>query len=291
MYSMTGYGKAEYSGDGIELTVELKTVNNRFLEVIPKYPRMFISSDDKIRKAVQQKIKRGRVELFVTYSDKRQLPKAVEVDISLAKGYMEAATALMKEFPSLEDDFTLTSLMRTPDVLSQTNTAENTEELEKILIETVQKACDNLNMMRQTEGEKLKGDLLKRIDTIGGIVDKIKKRAPLVAEDYAQRLREKVENYLAAVKPDETRLLQEVALFADKSNIDEELTRLYSHVSQFKSIVNEAEAGKKLDFLVQEFNREANTICSKANDIEITNAGLSLKCEIEKVREQIQNLE
>lgn len=291
MYSMTGYGKAEYSGNGIELTVELKTVNNRFLEIVAKYPRMFISLDDKIRKAVQQKVKRGRVEIFVTYADKRELPKNVDVDIALAKGYVEASKKLKEEFPALIDDFTLVTLMRTADVLSQGNNSDNIDEVGEILIDTLLKACDNLNSMRQTEGEKLKADLLKRVDTINGFVDSIKGRAPLVAEDYAERLREKVENYLSGVKVDEGRLLQEVALFADKSNIDEELTRLYSHISQFKSIINEAEAGKKLDFLVQEFNREANTICSKANDIEITNYGLGLKCEIEKVREQIQNLE
>ena len=160
-----------------------------------------------------------------------------------------------------------------------------------ILSKVLSDALDNLNAMRSAEGEKLKADILSRNDTIIGIVSEIETRAPLVKEDYAKRLKARVEELLGTTPYDEARLLQEVAIFADKSNIDEELTRLKSHTVQFKDIVKQQTSGKKLDFLVQEFNREANTICSKSNDLVITDCGLKLKCEIEKIREQIQNIE
>lgn len=291
MYSMTGYGKAEYKDGGIELTVELKTVNNRYLEIIAKYPRAFISLDDTIRKCIQSKLNRGRVETFITYADKREKLTSVEVDVQLAKGYVEASKILKSNFPDLVDDYTLTSLMRTQEVVTVGAGEDDLDEILPILKETILKACDNLNLMREKEGLKLKEDLLGRVEVVKSIVDKISLRAPAIKEEYRKKLTERVESYLQDVKPDETRLLQEVALFADKSNIDEELTRLYSHVAQFKEIIEEQGAGKKLDFLVQEFNREANTICSKANDIAVTGYGLDLKCEIEKIREQIQNIE
>ena len=180
--------------------------------------------------------------------------------------------------------------MRFPDVVTEA-LEEDDDTYKQILTDTLKAALENLNDMRRVEGEKLKADLAARITEVENIVCEIEKRAPLVKEAYKEKLKARVEEYLGGIKMDETRLLQEVALFADKSNIDEELTRLKSHISQFRQIINTENCGKRLDFLVQELNRESNTICSKSNDIVVTDCGLKLKCEIEKIREQIQNIE
>ena len=291
MQSMTGYGKAEYAQNGITLTVELKTVNNRFLDIIPKYPRAFISLDDLIRKTVQSKIKRGRVELFITYQNTNESGKTLVVDKSLAEQYVNLAKEFASDY-SLTNDFCVMSLMRSPDVVSEQMGEDGTEELEGILKQTLESALDNLIEMRTTEGAKLEKDILSRAETVEKLVLEVAERAPSIKADYETRLRTKMEEILGDVKYDETRLLQEVAIFADKSNIDEELTRLKSHISQLRDICkNGVDAGKKLDFLMQEFNRETNTVCSKSNDLEITRRGLALKNEIEKMREQVQNIE
>lgn len=290
MQSMTGYGKAEYNKDGINLLIEIRTVNNRFLDIVPKYPRVFLKFDDLIRKTISSKIARGRFELFVTLKDVREGVKSYLVDSGLAKGYYDAYIQLKNQFPDLTDDFSLTNILRLNDVVMQ-GTETDDSCYEQILVETLNNALDNLNQMRKIEGEKLKIDLLNRIETIQDLVAKIERRAPMIQQEYKKKLAEKIEEALNGVNYDESRLLQEVAIFADKSNIDEEITRLKSHISQFKVIVNGENAGRKLDFLIQEFNRESNTICSKSNDIEITDNALKLKCEIEKIREQIQNIE
>jgi len=290
MQSMTGYGKAEYNKDGINLLIEIRTVNNRFLDIVPKYPRVFLKFDDLIRKTISSKIARGRLELFVTLKDVREGVKSYLVDSGLAKGYYDAYIQLKNQFPDLTDDFSLTNILRLNDVVTQ-GTETDDSCYEQILVETLNNALDNLNQMRKIEGEKLKIDLLNRIETIQDLVAKIERRAPMIQQEYKKKLAEKIEEALNGVNYDESRLLQEVAIFADKSNIDEEITRLKSHISQFKVIVNGENAGRKLDFLIQEFNRESNTICSKSNDIEITDNALKLKWEIEKIREQIQNIE
>lgn len=290
MQSMTGYGKAEYNKDGITLLIEIRTVNNRFLDIVPKYPRVFLKYDDLIRKTISVKVARGRLELFVTLKDIREQGKTYIVDSGLAKGYYDAYLSLKKQFPDLTDDLTLTNFLRIPDVVTQ-GVETDDSIYEQILVETLENALDNLNAMRKTEGDKLKTDLLSRIDTVETLLKNIEVRAPLISKEYAEKLSERITDALKDVKYDEARLLQEVAIFADKSNIDEEITRLKSHISQFRTIVNGENAGRKLDFLVQEFNRETNTICSKSNDVELTDNALKLKCEIEKIREQIQNIE
>ena len=292
MRSMTGYGKAEYSLVGVSLTVELKTVNNRYLDLTPKYPRSFISLDDVIRKTVQKNLSRGRVDLFITYQDTTITDVNLDVDLPLAKAYVDANEKLSKEFPQLNNDLTITSLMKITDVIKSSQQTFNAQKIAPILEETVNNACINLNVMRDIEGAKLKEDLLKRVQNIKEIVDDIKLRAPKIAEEYREKLTERVKEVLSQSQIDETRILQETAIFADKCNIDEELTRLRSHVAQFKAICEgTGDIGKRLDFLVQEFNREANTVCSKSNDATVTDSALTLKCEIEKVREQIQNIE
>ena len=291
MLSMTGYGKAEYLENGITLTVELKTVNNRFLDIIPKYPRAFVALDDLIRKTVQAKLKRGRVELFVTYQNTNESGKTLTVDKSLADAYVNVSREFAKLYP-IADDFGVTSLMRCPDVVNEQFVGEDTEALAEILKNTLSSALDNLISMRKTEGDKLKNDILARAKTVESLVLEVNDRAPMIKAEYEERLRVKMAEILGDAKYDETRLLQEVAIFADKSNIDEELTRLKSHISQLREICeSEVDVGKKLDFLMQEFNRETNTVCSKSNDLEITRRGLALKNEIEKMREQVQNIE
>ena len=291
MFSMTGYGKGEYKEGGLELTCEIKTVNNRYLDVSVKMPRIFTAYEEVIRSLVREKLTRGHADVFVSFKDKREKPTALSADLGLAASYVAAAKALKEAFPDLTDDVTVSSVLRYPDVLRQDEIAAADDDLVFALKSALGEALDNLNAMRKTEGEKLKEDMLSRMATIETLVNQVSERAPLVAKEYKEKLLSRVKEYLDGVNVDEGRLLTEVAVFTDKSNIDEELTRLYSHIGQFREICKEGIVGRKLDFLVQEFNREANTTCSKSNDVAITRLGLALKNEIEKVREQVQNLE
>ena len=291
MLSMTGYGKGEYSAGGIEITCEIKTVNNRYLDVSIKAPRIFAAYEDVIRGMIRQKLTRGHADLYVSLKDKRERPTALTVDMALATSYVAAAKQLKEAFPDLPNDITLSSVLRYPEVLKQEDAQGLDEELTNALSIALNTALDKLNEMRAVEGAKLKSDMLSRMDTIEGLVATITERAPQIASEYREKLTTRVQEYLDGVQADEGRLLSEVAVFADRSNIDEELTRLRSHIEQFRSIAEEGIVGRKLDFLVQEFNREANTTCSKSNDVTITRTGLALKNEIEKIREQVQNLE
>lgn len=291
MQSMTGYGKAEYVENGISLTVEIKTVNNRFLDIIPKYPRAFVALDDSIRKTVQSRISRGRAELFITFSDTSEGSKKIVIDEGLCRQYVLASKTLCEKF-GVENDFTVTSLLRNPDCVSEEVSDDNAEKIGDILKRTLGFALDELVKMREIEGEKLKKDILARDDEVERLVGEISARAPKIKEEYSQKIKERMTEILGSADYDESRLLQEVALFADRTNIDEEITRLKSHISQLRAVCREdVDVGKKLDFLMQEFNREANTVCSKSNDIEITKFALALKNEIEKIREQVQNIE
>ena len=291
MLSMTGYGKGEYKEGGVELTCEIKTVNNRYLDVNVKAPRIFIAYEEEIRKLVRQKMTRGHADLFISLKDKREKPMAFSVDLSVAASYVSAAKTLKEAFPSLPDDVTLSSVLRYPEVLKQDDALAADEELITALKTAISAALDNLNAMRAVEGKKLEEDMLARVAVIEKTVEEIEKRAPQIKDEYREKLAAKSKDYLGDVQADEGRLLTEVAVFADKSNIDEELTRLHSHIAQFREICKEGIVGRKLDFLVQEFNREANTTCSKSNDVTITRLGLALKNEIEKIREQVQNVE
>ena len=291
MLSMTGYGKGAYEEDGVELTCEIKTVNNRYLDVSVKAPRVFVSQEEVVRGIVREKLTRGHADVFVSLKDKREKTTSLTVDTALVSALVAAAGTVRSEFPDLPDDLTLNSVLRYPEVLKQEDTVALDDTLIKALKTALSEALENLNEMRLVEGEKLKADMLSRVDTIEGMVEKISLRAPLVAAEYREKLTARVKEYLDGVNADESRLLTEVAVFTDKSNIDEELTRLRSHIAQFREICKEGVVGRKLDFLVQEFNREANTTCSKSNDVEITRLGLALKNEIEKIREQVQNIE
>lgn len=291
MLSMTGYGRGEYKEGGIELSAEVKTVNNRYLDVSVKCPRIFIAYEDVIRTIVREKLTRGHADVYISLSDKREKRRELYLDAATAISYAEAAEKIRELFPSAVNDFSVTAILRYPDVIKTDDVSSADDECVNALKSALNVALEKLNAMRGAEGVKLKEDMLSRMNTIEGLVNDIEKRSPLVAEGYRVKLEAKMKKILEGVEPDESRLLTEVALFTDKSNIDEELTRLHSHISQFRQICTENLVGRKLDFLVQEFNREANTICSKSNDLEITRLALALKNEIEKVREQVQNIE
>lgn len=290
MYSMTGFGKGEYREGGVELTVEIKTVNNRFLDVSVKSPRIFSAYEELIRSLLREGLSRGHADVYVTYTDKREKAKSLYVDMAVARSYVEAAKQIKEAFPDLMDDVTVSGVLRYPDVARQEEIAGADETLIEALRIALTAAVASLKEMRKTEGERLKKDLLARMQTIATLRDGIAERAPLVAEEYRKKLIERMNEYLEG-KIDESRILTEAAIFADKCNIDEELTRLSSHIVEFYNICASETVGRKLDFLVQEFNRECNTICSKSNDSQITAYALQMKNEIEKVREQIQNLE
>lgn len=291
MYSMTGFGRGEYKEGGIELVAEVKTVNNRYLDISVKCPKIFLGYEDTIRGIVRSRLTRGHADVFISFTDKRPKQRTLYIDEGAARAYAEAAERLSSLFPKLLNDFTVTALMRQSDIVRAEETAGADEELIAALRGALESALDKLNVMRATEGEKLAKDMLARVDAIERSVAAITERAPLVAEEYKNRLAEKVQSYLENVPVDEGRLLTEVAVFTDKANIDEELTRLGSHISQFRAICADELVGRKLDFLIQEFNRETNTICSKSNDLQITKLGLGMKNDIEKIREQVQNVE
>lgn len=291
MLSMTGYGRGEYREGGIQLSVEIKTVNNRYLDALIKAPRIFAAYEEVIRARVREKITRGHADVYVSLSDKREKKKTLELDEGVAASYIAAARRLSRLSSDIPFDVTATSLLRMPDVVVRDESQAADDELIAALTSALSSALENLNAMRFKEGEKLRADMLSRMDRIEQLVKMVAERAPLVAEDYRAKLKEKIEKYLQGATYDEGKLLTEVALFSDKSNIDEELTRLKSHIEQFRDICRSPIVGRKLDFLVQEFNRETNTICSKSNDITITKCGLELKNEIEKIREQVQNVE
>ena len=291
MWSMTGYGKGAYDEGGIELTCEIKTVNNRYLDVSIKAPRLFAAYEETLRSLIKEKLTRGHADVFISLKDKREKQTALTTDMALASAYVAAAQSLKEAFPHLTDDVTLSSVIRYPEVLKADDTQVLDDALINALTAAVKAALENLNAMRKMEGEKLKADMLSRMREIEKLVEQVAQRAPQVAAAYKEKLTARVQEYLSGAQIDESRILTEVAVFTDKSNIDEELTRLRSHIEQFRAICEEGVVGRKLDFLVQEFNREANTTCSKSNDVTITRLGLALKNEIEKIREQVQNVE
>ena len=291
MFSMTGYGKGEYKEGGIELTVEIKTVNNRYLDVSVKSPKSFNAYEEAVRSLVRGSLSRGHADVFVGFNDRREQAGRLTVDENAARAYVQAAQRLKELFPGIADDLTLTALLRGADVIRTEEDAADDEQVFAALTAALSAALEKLNAMRAREGEKLAADMLARMDTIETLVGEIAARAPCVAENYRAKLFERMREVLADAPVDEARLLSEAAVFADKCNIDEELTRLRSHISQFRAVCREERVGRKLDFLVQEFNREANTVCSKSNDLAVTNAALALKNEIEKIREQVQNIE
>lgn len=290
-YSMTGFGRGEASGQGYTISIEMKSVNNRFLEVNVKMPRILNILEDRMRKMVQEKIQRGRVDIFINIKETEEKKRLVKVDKELALSYdnslKELAELLNINYHS--DIYRIASL---PEVLTVEDDEIKAEDVWPYLQEALEAALHGLVAMRENEGLRLTNDITGRIDILRGITREIKERSVQIVPEYQERLRERLSLLLNDQALDETRLTMEVAILADRAAIEEEIVRLESHFSQFDHIVASGEAiGRKLDFLLQEMNREINTIGSKANDLEITRAVVAGKSELEKIREQIQNIE
>jgi len=289
--SMTGFGRGEYSQDGKEFTVEIKTVNHRYSDVFIKLPRQIGFLEDRVREMVGKAISRGKIDVFVTYFNYSDDSKYVTFDEVLAKSYISAVEALRDKY-GLKDDISVSLISRYPDVLKVEQNKEDEEALWSMLRIAVENALASLVTMRENEGEGLKSVLLDRASYIEGIIAEISKHAPEVPNEYKLKLEARIKDLLQQQVVDESRLATEVAIFADRCSIDEELVRLASHIGQMREALSMNQpVGRKLDFLVQEMNREINTIGSKANDLLITKNVVELKSEIEKVREQIQNIE
>lgn len=291
MKSMTGYGKGVVVKDGRELTVELKSVNHRFLDVSMRLPRVLSCIEDAVRQTIGERLVRGHVDVFVNYRNTRSDAKSVRVDGALLHAYVASARSA-NESLNLQDDLTLSNVLRLPDVTEIVPADEDADALIMLAKEATSLALNGLIGMRIAEGGRLRAALLSGVNTMDALRQEILARAPFVAEEYRSKLNERIESVLLNADIDRARLATEVALFADRCCIDEELVRLKSHIAQFRIYLDAAEpVGKNMDFLVQEMNRECNTIGSKANDAALTKSVLACKAEIEKLREQIQNVE
>ena len=291
IYSMTGYGSAKGTADSLEISIELKSVNNRYLDTSVRLPRSFIFAEEAIKAQVQKHISRGKVDVFVTVDASKSDDVVITVNDNLA---MEYANALkhISQLCGVADDVTATAVGRMPEVLSVEKKEADKEKLAQGIAEVMERAMCEFDSMRQREGEKLKEDILSRVDTIEQMVSFVEKRSPETVAEYRARLEQRMREVLDTVAVDDARLLTEAAIFADKVAVDEETVRLRSHFAQMRDMLSGASpVGRKLDFLIQEFNRETNTIGSKCNDKEITKTVVDIKAEIEKIREQIQNIE
>lgn len=289
--SMTGFGRGTSEGEASNFIVEIKTVNHRYFEINVRMPRTLISLEDNIRKYVNEKIKRGKVDILITQNQEIKEDINVVINEDLADNYVRALNKLRDKY-GLRDDISATTLARFPEVLIVQQKEEDLDKIWCTLLPAVDDAVNNLFSMREQEGEKLLTDITKRCECISNNIDIINKRVPEVSEEYRKRLLKKLEEILTERDMDENRIAMEVVLQADKSCIDEEIVRLKSHIGQVLNTFKLNEPiGRKLDFIIQEMNREANTIASKVNDLELTNVALEIKSDIEKIREQVQNLE
>ena len=289
--SMTGYGGAKGSAEGLSVSIELKSVNNRYLDVSVKLPRTMLFAEEPIKAAVGRHISRGKVDVFVTVDQSASDDMEVRVNEPLLKGYIEALSAAAEKF-GLQNDMTVMSLCRLPDVLSTDRREIDSSALMTGITEILERALTEYDAMRLREGEKLRDDVLTRLETISRLTGVVEENAPKTVAEYRARLEQKLQEVLATANIDESRVLTEAAIFADKIAVDEETVRLRSHISQLRGLTNgESPAGRKMDFLIQELNREANTIGSKCQNADIAHVVVELKAEIEKIREQIQNVE
>lgn len=295
--SMTGFGRGEYTDGKRNMVVEIKTVNHRYADITIKMPRRYSFAEDKIKSAIKAHLRRGKADVFIMVENIGDSDVSVQINEELAKQYLEKMVSLrdaLGEPEGFNDQLSLLQIAGLPDVIKTTPAAEDEEEIMQALLIPTLQAAQNLDKMRAAEGEKLAEDLLAKGENLKTLLDQIAARAPQVATDYTAKLRERITELIGnSVQIPEDRMLVEAAIFADKCAIDEEITRLNSHIMQLRDIVSTSNQpdGKKLDFLVQEMNREINTIGSKAQDIAIARTVVDVKAEIEKIREQIQNLE
>lgn len=289
--SMTGFGRGEVSEGKRKITVEVKSVNHRYLDVNMKMPKKLNFFESSIRGLLKEYMQRGKVDLFITYEDLSENNVNVTYHPEVAAEYMQYLKEMAEKF-SLDNDIRVSTLSRYPEVLTLDDVEVDEEGIWKSLEKALRAACTMFVDTRIKEGEHLREDLVEKLDEMLTIVSYIEERSPQIITEYKEKLAQKVQEMLADTKVDENRLLTEVTIFADKVCVDEEIVRLKSHIETTKNTLLEGGSmGRKLDFLAQEMNREANTILSKSNDLAISNKGIELKTEIEKVREQIQNIE
>ncbi|MDR2515057.1 MAG: YicC family protein [Christensenellaceae bacterium] len=291
MFSMTGYGRGDVERDGRQITIELKSVNHRFLDLSFRMPRSFAFLEDAIRAELQAGLARGHVDVFAGYKNRRGDARAVLVDEGLAQGYLSALERLAA-LSGQPANRSPEALARMPEVLQISEGEEDLETLKELALEAARAAIERLKSMRLAEGLRLKDDLLQKLDAVETLKNSIALRAPELAGEYRVKLRLRLDEVLGETQLDEARLVQEVALYADKVAVDEEIARLQSHISALReALALQEPIGRKLDFIVQEMNREANTIGSKIANAELLSLVVALKSEIEKIREQLQNIE
>ena len=289
--SMTGYGYAKGSAEGFDVTVELKSVNNRYLETSVRLPRNFLFAEDTIKKAVQSHISRGKVDVFITINSSLVDDVTVKINESLLLSYINAVKSISDKY-GLTYNLSSLDASKFPDVLTVERNELDSELISSGIEAVVENALSDFDAMRTREGERLKDDIFKKIDIIESYVEIVEKESPNTVKKYTERLLEKMNEVLASGVADENRIIEEAAIFADHIAVDEETVRLRSHISQLKLMLQgNSPIGRKADFLIQEFNREANTIGSKCQNSDIAHVVVDLKSEIEKIREQIQNLE
>lgn len=289
--SMTGFGRCEITTEEYRISVEMKAVNHRYLDLGIKMPKKFNYFEASIRSLLKQYIQRGKVDLFITYEDYTEEKMALKYNRSLASEYMEYFAKMAEQF-HIENDITVSDLARYPDVLVMEQVPEDEEHMWAILKGAVEEAASRFVETRVTEGENLKADLLGKLDYMDRLVAEIEERSPKIVAEYRAKLEDKVKELLQGSAIDEARIATEVTIFTDKICTDEETVRLKSHIEATRAeLLSGGSVGRKLDFIAQEMNREANTILSKANDLEVSDRAIALKTEIEKVREQIQNIE
>ena len=290
MKSMTGFGRASLESNGKNYIIEIKTVNNKYSDITVKSPKRLSFMEDKIRKQIANRITRGKVEVSVSFFDFSNKSKNVVLNKEVAKEYIKQLREIADE-NNLSENISVVEIAKLPDILNSID-SDNDEEIASEALQCLNMALDSLIEMRKAEGENIKQDLLVRIERVKNLVDKIAENSKGIVEEYVSKLEKRVKEILKNDVVDENRIAQEAVIYADKTSIEEELTRLNSHIVQFKELVNsDGPVGKKLDFMIQEMNRETNTIGSKAGSGEITKAVIDLKVELEDIREQIQNIE
>ena len=289
--SMTGYGSAEGTSGNLELTIELRAVNNRYLDVSVRMPRLYLFAEDGIKKRVGAKVARGKVDVFVNVDSGKEQDVEITVNEALAGAYITALNTLSERF-GLDDSISTMQIAKLPEVLQVDRPKTDADAFSRDLLAVLDQALANFNAMRKTEGEKLHRDITARLDQIETLTAQVEALSPQTVAAYREKLEQRMAEVLENVHIEESRILVEAAIFADRVAVDEEITRLRSHISQLRDMLNAGGAvGRKLDFLLQELGRETNTIGSKCNDLEIGKIVIALKAEIEKIREQAQNIE
>lgn len=289
--SMTGFGRGSASSDGRSIAIELKSVNHKYLDLNFRLPRSLNYLEETLRTAISAKLSRGHLDINLSYMNTREDAKSITLDSSLIAQYIEAGNSVAQQF-NVENDLTVTTLLRFPDVVNIADSQDDEEEVKKLALSAVSQALSELAAMRVREGNNIYEDIIGKLKYLELLHKQMQERAPMVVAQYSQRLHERISAWLNEVDIDKARIATEIALFADRVSIDEELVRIKSHLNEFNAMLNSTlPVGRSMDFLTQELTREFNTIGSKANDSELAKMVITAKAEVEKIREQVQNIE